>query len=106
MPPDEYHYPVNNSVYTNVVAKINFEFAKEAADVLDRDVPKEWPVIAEKMYIPFDSERNLHPEYDGYGPNVVVKQADVILTGFPLMFAMDRKVSVAISGDTTFIARV
>ena len=27
MPPDEYQYPINNSVYTNVVAKLNLEFA-------------------------------------------------------------------------------
>lgn len=31
MPPDEYHYPVNNSVYTNVVAKLNLEFAIKAS---------------------------------------------------------------------------
>ena len=29
MPPDEYQFPVDNSVYTNVVAKQNLEFAIE-----------------------------------------------------------------------------
>lgn len=27
MPPDEFHFPVDNSVYTNVIAKQNIEFA-------------------------------------------------------------------------------
>ena len=92
MPPDEYHYPVNNSVYTNVVAKINLLFAKEAADILGKEVPKEWLTIAEKMYIPFDSENSYHPEYEGYTLDKEVKQADTILIGYPLMYEMDRKV--------------
>jgi len=92
MPPDEYHYPVNNSVYTNVVAKMNLLFAKEAADILGREIPKEWLTIAEKMYIPFDSEKNYHPEFEGYTLDKEVKQADTILIGFPLMYDMKEKV--------------
>ena len=93
MPPDEYHYPVNNSVYTNVVAKMNLLFAKEAAGILGREVPKEWVKIAEKLTIPFDSEHNYHPEYEGYTLDKEVKQADAILIGFPLMYEMDKQVS-------------
>lgn len=92
MPPDEYHYPVNNSVYTNVVAKINLLFAKEAADVLGKEIPKLWSTIAEKMYIPFDSKHLYHPEFDGYKPNVLVKQGDVVLIGYPLMYEMGKQV--------------
>lgn len=39
------------------------------------------------MYIPFDVTNNYHPEYDGYR-GIEVKQADVILLGFPLMVNM------------------
>lgn len=92
MPPDEYHYPVNNSFFTNVVAKINLLFAKEAADILGKEVPELWLTIAEKMYIPFDRDYKYHPEFDGYKPTVTVKQADVVLTGFPLMYEMDKQV--------------
>jgi len=92
MPPDEYHYPVNNSFFTNVVAKINLLFAKEAADILGKEVPELWLTIAEKMFIPFDSHYRYHPEFDGYSPTMNVKQADVILTGFPLMYDMDKQV--------------
>lgn len=94
MPPDEYHYPVNNSFFTNVVAKINLLFAKEAADILGKEVPELWSTIAEKMFIPFDSQYNYHPEFDGYKRTVWVKQADVILSGFPLMYDMDKQVEI------------
>ncbi|XP_068683717.1 protein-glucosylgalactosylhydroxylysine glucosidase-like isoform X1 [Montipora foliosa] len=92
MPPDEYHYPVNNSVYTNVVAKMNLLFAKEAADILGKKVPTLWSTIAEKMYIPFDSKLRYHPEFDGYHPDVKVKQADVVLIGYPVMHEMEKQV--------------
>lgn len=92
MPPDEYHYPVNNSVYTNVVAKINLLFAKEAATALGRESPQEWSTIAEKLVIPFDSENNFHPEYEGYTLDKEVKQADAILIAYPLMYEMDKQV--------------
>ena len=92
MPPDEYHYPVNNSVYTNVVAKMNLLFAKEVAGILGKEVPKEWLKIAEKLTIPFDGKNNYHPEYEGYTLDKEVKQADAILIGYPLMYEMDRKV--------------
>ena len=93
MPPDEYQFPVNNSVYTNVVAKLNIESAIELGRMLGEDIPEKWSVIAEKMYIPFDKENKYHPEFEGYHLNVTVKQADTILIGYPLMYKMDRQVS-------------
>ena len=93
MPPDEYHFPVNNSVYTNVVAKLNLEFAVEVARLLGKSVPREWGEIAENMYIPFDEAKNYHPEFEGYDLSKQAKQADTILIGYPLMFDMEPKVS-------------
>lgn len=88
MPPDEDRGVVNNSVYTNVIAKLNLEFASKIL----KEAPKEWVTIATKIYIPFDKERQYHPEYDGYSLDIIVKQADVILLGFPLMFNMSARV--------------
>ena len=42
---------------------------------------------------PVNSKYNYHPEFEGYAANVIVKQADVILVGFPLMYQMDKQVS-------------
>lgn len=88
MPPDEDRGVVNNSVYTNTIAKLNLEFATK----MIKGAPKEWVTIATKMYIPFDNEKQYHPEYDGYSLDIMVKQADVILLGFPLMFNMSSQV--------------
>lgn len=88
MCPDEYHSNVNNSVFTNAVAKRNLEFASAVVP----SAPATWSDIARRMRIPFDASHQFHPEYDGYNLNVTVKQADVILLGYPLMYNMSRQV--------------
>uniref|UniRef100_A0A6Q2Y5Y2 Protein-glucosylgalactosylhydroxylysine glucosidase n=1 Tax=Esox lucius TaxID=8010 RepID=A0A6Q2Y5Y2_ESOLU len=92
MPPDEYYHNVNNSVYTNTVAKISLAFAVELASLLNYPAPKEWKQIADKIKIPFDQEHNYHPEYDGYKKGQFVKQADTVMLGYPLGLAMPPKV--------------
>ncbi|XP_032795803.2 protein-glucosylgalactosylhydroxylysine glucosidase [Daphnia magna] len=93
MPPDEDHPYVDNSVYTNVIASYSIFFAKHAecqcGSSMTGDVPETWLDIARKIKIPFDVERNYHPEFDGYQPGETIKQADVVLLGFPLMYVTD-----------------
>lgn len=83
MPPDEDAEVVNNSAYTNTIAKMNLEFAYQVLP----NASESWKTIAQNMFIPFDSSNNYHPEYEGYN-GMEVKQADVILLGFPLMVNM------------------
>ncbi|KAJ7420779.1 Acid trehalase-like protein 1 [Willisornis vidua] len=92
MPPDEYHCQVDNSAYTNAVARRSLNFAAEVARDLLLPVPQEWEDCASKLKVPFDAERKYHPEYDGYSPGEPVKQADVVLLGFPLMHPMSAEV--------------
>ncbi|KAH1172401.1 hypothetical protein KIL84_008019 [Mauremys mutica] len=68
MPPDEYHYSVDNSVYTNAVAQRSLNFAADVARDFQIPVPEEWQEVAKKVKVPFDGARNYHPEYDGYNP--------------------------------------
>ncbi|KAJ8316694.1 hypothetical protein KUTeg_005753, partial [Tegillarca granosa] len=84
MPPDEFHSPVNNSAYTNVVAKISLLMTKDILPLINMNSTK-FEEIGNKMYIPFDESAKFHPEYDGYKLGTIIKQADVILLGFPLM---------------------
>ncbi|EGG14804.1 acid trehalase-like protein 1 [Cavenderia fasciculata] len=94
IPPDEYAIGVNNSVYTNVVASIALEWAIEAAQLIGKteSIPAGlWQTIADNIKIPFDSVNQRHPEYDGY-KGQTIKQADVILLGFPLMYNMTPEV--------------
>ncbi|XP_053923592.1 protein-glucosylgalactosylhydroxylysine glucosidase isoform X2 [Cuculus canorus] len=92
MPPDEYHSQVDNSVYTNTVAQRSLNFAADVARDFFIPVPEEWVDCAEKVKVPFDAERKYHPEYDGYSPGDPVKQADVVLLGYPLMHPMSPEV--------------
>ncbi|XP_043938824.1 protein-glucosylgalactosylhydroxylysine glucosidase [Protopterus annectens] len=92
MPPDEYQEGVNNSVYTNVVAKYSLQFAVDLAYQLQIEAPKEWQEIADNICVPFDQVKQYHPEFDGYQQGTNVKQADVVLLGFPLSFPMSSAV--------------
>ncbi|NXF89623.1 PGGHG glucosidase, partial [Eubucco bourcierii] len=92
MPPDEYHHQVDNSVYTNAVAQRSLNFAADVARDFSVPVPEEWVEHAKKVKVPFDEERKYHPEYDGYSPGELVKQADVVLLGYPLMHPMSSEV--------------
>jgi hypothetical protein len=90
IPPDEYADHVNNSVYTNVGARMTLAYATEAAILLGRPAAEyaAWQNATTRVVIPFNASwpgitGGLHPEYDGYF-NGTIKQADVILLGFPL----------------------
>lgn len=90
IPPDEYHFG-NNSVFTNVGASLSLNISIYFAKLLGYSVPSNWSEIARKIKIPFDSQNQIHLEYDGY-QNQKIKQADVILLGFPLMYDMPEKI--------------
>ncbi|XP_072035583.1 protein-glucosylgalactosylhydroxylysine glucosidase-like [Amphiura filiformis] len=92
MPPDEYHQNVDNSVYTNNIAKISLNLPTYAAQFINATVPKNWTNIADHMFILFDEKNQYHPEYEGYTLGTFIKQADVILLGFPLMVDMPEQV--------------
>ncbi|XP_067687127.1 protein-glucosylgalactosylhydroxylysine glucosidase-like [Haliotis asinina] len=102
MPPDEYAKYINNSIYTNIGARNSIHFARYAACLTDTDkfneVGADWLNVADNLYIPFDDSRKYHPEYEGYdytntvNDSHIVKQADVIMLGFPLMLEMDEEV--------------
>ena len=58
---------------------------------MGKDVPEEWMRIPKLINIPFDNELQIHPEFDGY-KGQTIKQADVVLLGFPLMYPMEKSV--------------
>ncbi|XP_061173410.1 protein-glucosylgalactosylhydroxylysine glucosidase-like [Saccostrea echinata] len=88
MPPDEYHHQINNSAYTNLVAQLSLRLPEFIDGLLGQYSKPLYKEVADNMYIPFDKSRRYHPEFDGYQQGEKVKQADVILMGFPLMMAM------------------
>lgn len=55
-------------------------------------IPDDWLTIARQMKIPFDENEQFHPEFDGYPIGETIKQADVVLLGFPIMFVKDAEI--------------
>ncbi|XP_040826989.1 protein-glucosylgalactosylhydroxylysine glucosidase isoform X2 [Ochotona curzoniae] len=88
MPPDEYHTGVNNSVYTNALVRNSLYFAAVLARDLALPVPNRWLQVADGIKLPFDPERKFHPEFEGYELGEEVKQADVVLLGYPVPFPL------------------
>ena len=86
MCPDEYADHVNNSAYTNAVTHFTLTYAAAVGELLNKPagVLAEWRDAAARISRPTNAALNFTPEYDGYRPGQTIKQADVILMGFPL----------------------
>lgn len=93
IPPDEYAFG-NDSVYTNYAVKIGLLFATEAAQELGEVPDPQWADIANRLVLLFDPALNIHPEYHNY-TGQKIKQADVVLLGFPFMMEMSAEVRKA-----------
>jgi len=52
-------------------------------------IPEDWVTLARSLKLLYDPELKYHPEYEGYTPGTTIKQADVVLLGFPLMYNME-----------------
>jgi trehalose/maltose hydrolase-like predicted phosphorylase len=89
IPPDEYADHVNNSAFTNAVAKLTLRHAVDAAALLGvaNASVAAWRDADARLSVPYNAGAAWHPEYDGYVQGTVIKQADVVLLGFPLQFA-------------------
>jgi trehalose/maltose hydrolase-like predicted phosphorylase len=74
-----------------VVAAYSLTYATDMGKLLGVPTPANWTAIAEKIKIPFDEKRQIHLEYDGY-TNEEIKQADVVLLGYPLMYPMSDQI--------------
>jgi len=66
MPPDEYHYPVNNSIYTNCMASLALILPAYTMPLINVQPVRVFEELANQIDIPFDGDARWHPEYDGY----------------------------------------
>lgn len=87
IPPDEYAVNVHNSIYTNAAIQKSFEFLFRLQRTFfqDKTIPERWREIAENLYMPYDAEKDIYLEYEGY-KGELVKQGDVILLSYPFMW--------------------
>lgn len=87
IPPDEFAVNVNNSAYTNYVAKISLEWYLETYTLLGINDPLGARKIADGLWVPFDEKNQIHLEFEGYN-GVDIKQADVVMLSYPLEMNM------------------
>lgn len=99
IPPDENAGIVDNSVYTNAIAKLNLQIAEMAADKIRAYKNPKWKQIADNMYIPFDEKANRFIAYDGF-KSKETKQADTELLIYPLQFEMPGKAKSIVYKNT------
>ena len=94
-PPDEDHFGVDNSAYTNAAASQAIRHAMAAAKLLGQPASPRWAEVADGLVktIPFDAVNQRHLEYDGYAGETV-KQADVVLMTYPLHYPMPKQVAL------------
>jgi alpha,alpha-trehalose phosphorylase len=73
--PDEYSALVDNNVYTNLMAQLNLVSAVTCTERhpdlaerlgVDEDERKAWQTAADGMHIPYDEQRGIHPQDDGF----------------------------------------
>jgi len=91
MPPDEDNRPVDNNPYTNIGAAYAIFFAKYAECLCGSSmtpVPQDWLDLASSLSLLYDAEHDYHPEFEGYQFGTEIKQADVVLIGFPQQYEM------------------
>jgi trehalose/maltose hydrolase-like predicted phosphorylase len=96
--PDEENPNVNDEAYTNVAAKTVLEDATAAAKIVGAPAPASWSKIATGLVVPVDQKLGIHPEFAGYGGQLV-KQADVTLMQYPWRFPMPKSVA---KGDLNY----
>ncbi|KAL0484176.1 acid trehalase-like protein [Acrasis kona] len=86
--PDEYADKVSNSYYTNVVAKMSFDFTKRLGRDLKANLTlqiEEWSKVIDHLYLP--TKDGISLEYESYAIGRRVKQGDIVLLGYPLGYA-------------------
>ena len=83
MGPDEFQMMVNHNAYTNYMGQFSFRYTLDVIDRMKKHEPEayakvvehvhysdsegcDWKQKADKMYIPYDAERKLYEQHDGY----------------------------------------
>ncbi len=86
---NEWAHVVNNNAFTNGSVKKVMEYAINAAQLLNTDIPEEWHVL--KDHIKIEQFNNgitrEHADYNGE----IIKQADVNLLAYPLQIITEQK---------------
>lgn len=95
MGPDEDHHNVSNNPFTNVVAAHNLMFGEFASCLCEgivgatKEDRAQFAEVGRGMTLLYDKEKDFFPQFEGYVQGTLIKQADVVLLGYPLEFQME-----------------
>lgn len=81
--PDELASLVDHSAWTQHVARVNLEFATEAAGLTGQTADPKWAQTAKKLNYLRDPQTKLILPYQGFTEKTKAKQADLLLVAFP-----------------------
>jgi len=98
--PDEHHWPVDNSVYTNVGAITTLRLATRAAGMLGKPADARWTAVANGLPVLLDPATLIRPEFEGYAGDQV-KQADVVMLTYPWEWPESQQIGL---NDLTYYA--
>jgi len=88
MSPDEFSGNSSDPVYTTAIAQITLRAAHKLAAVVGKQPDPAFLKVAAGLHILYDKVLDYHPEHNGYLPNQTIKQADVVMLGYPLAYEM------------------
>lgn len=106
MPPDEHQEHARNSIYTNLIANYAVNTARwtecliNGPSMASQSVPDSWLEKMKNLVFLFNEDKRYHEEYEGFDLEFEtgtldprgIKQADVVLLGFPLNWNMPEDV--------------
>lgn len=55
----------------------------------DYEIVDKWSTIAKSLTLLYDETLKYNPQYEGYEIGTDIKQADIVLLGFPLQYPID-----------------
>ncbi len=86
---NEWAHVVNNNAFTNGSVKKVMEYAIQAAQILDTEIPEKWSSLRDHIKIEqfSDGTTKEHSDYNGE----IIKQADVNLMAYPLQIITDQQ---------------
>ena len=101
MGPDEFQMMVNHNCYTNYMGRFTFRYTLECLERLQREAPEAyrsaaqktgyqesegaaWKQMADRMYIPYDADRMLYEQHEGFFDLPHIDIDAIPVTDFPL----------------------
>jgi protein-glucosylgalactosylhydroxylysine glucosidase len=85
--------PVNNNAFVNMAAILVLREAAALGRELGRGRPERWEGIADRIVIPYDAQRGIIVNHDGYEPDEYKGETPEALAGFfPLGYRADPEV--------------